>query len=218
MTHPHLSFSTPGSSVIRVLISDDHPFMREGLAAVIDYKPDMTVVGQACNGREAVELFRQHQPDVTLMDLRMPELSGVEAIAIICAEFADARIVVLTTYDGDEDIYRGLRSGAKGYVLKDAEPDELLTAIRAVHNGQKYIPPAVGAKLAERINNPELSERELEVLRLMARGNSNLEISTALSIAEGTVKFHVKNILSKLGVGDRTQAMIVALKRGIITL
>ncbi|MEH1962132.1 MAG: response regulator transcription factor [Nostoc sp.] len=218
MTHPHLSFSTPGSSVIRVLISDDHPFMREGLAAVIDYKPDMTVVGQACNGREAVELFRQHQPDVTLMDLRMPELSGVEAIAIICAEFADARIVVLTTYDGDEDIYRGLRSGAKGYVLKDAEPDELLTAIRAVHNGQKYIPPAVGAKLAERINNPELSERELEVLRLMARGKSNLEISTALSIAEGTVKFHVKNILSKLGVGDRTQAMIVALKRGIITL
>lgn len=218
MTHPHLSFSTPGSFVIRVLISDDHPFMREGLAAVIDYKPDMTVVGQACNGREAVELFRQHQPDVTLMDLRMPELSGVEAIAIICAEFADARIVVLTTYDGDEDIYRGLRSGAKGYVLKDAEPDELLTAIRAVHNGQKYIPPAVGAKLAERINNPELSERELEVLRLMARGKSNLEISTALSIAEGTVKFHVKNILSKLGVGDRTQAMIVALKRGIITL
>lgn len=218
MTHLHLSFSTPGSSVIRVLISDDHPFMREGLAAVIDYKPDMTVVGQACNGREAVELFRQHQPDVTLMDLRMPELSGVEAIAIICAEFADARIVVLTTYDGDEDIYRGLRAGAKGYVLKDAEPDELLTAIRAVHNGQKYIPPAVGAKLAERINNPELSERELEVLRLMARGKSNLEISTALSIAEGTVKFHVKNILSKLGVGDRTQAMIVALKRGIITL
>lgn len=218
MTHPHLSLSTPGSSVIRVLISDDHPFMREGLAAVIDYKPDMTVVGQACNGREAVELFRQHQPDVTLMDLRMPELSGVEAIAIICAEFADARIVVLTTYDGDEDIYRGLRSGAKGYVLKDAEPDELLTAIRAVHNGQKYIPPAVGAKLAERINNPELSERELEVLRLMARGKSNLEISTALSIAEGTVKFHVKNILGKLAVGDRTQAMIVALKRGIITL
>ncbi|MBD2524705.1 response regulator transcription factor [Nostoc sp. FACHB-133] len=218
MTQPHLSFSTPGSSVIRVLISDDHPFMREGLAAVIDYKQDMTVVGQACNGREAVELFRQHQPDVTLMDLRMPELSGVEAIVSICAEFADARIIVLTTYDGDEDIYRGLQSGAKGYVLKDAEPDELLAAIRAVHNGQKYIPPAVGAKLAERIGSPELSERELEVLRLMARGKSNLEISTALSIAEGTVKFHVKNILSKLGVGDRTQAMIVALKRGIITL
>lgn len=218
MMQPHLSFSTPGSSVIRVLISDDHPFMREGLAAVIDYKPDMTVVGQACNGREAVELFRQHQPDVTLMDLRMPELSGVEAIVSICTEFADARIIVLTTYDGDEDIYRGLRAGAKGYVLKDAEPDELLTAIRAVHSGQQYIPPAVGAKLAERIGSPELSDRELEVLRLMATGKSNLEISTALSIAEGTVKFHVKNILSKLAVGDRTQAMIVALKRGIITL
>jgi two-component system, NarL family, response regulator len=209
---------TPNSSPIRVLISDDHPFMREGLAAVLSYKPDMTVVGQACNGHEAIALFSQHQPDVTLMDLRMPELSGVEAIAAICAEFTAARIIVLTTYDGDEDIYRGLRAGAKGYVLKDAEPDELLTAIRVVHNGQQYIPPAVGAKLAERMGSPELSDRELDVLRLMATGKSNLEISSVLSIAEGTVKFHVKNILSKLGVGDRTQAMIVALKRGIITL
>ncbi len=205
-------------SVIRVLISDDHPFMREGLAAVIDYKPDMTVIGQACNGHEAVALFRQQQPDVTLMDLRMPELSGVGAIAAICAEFANARIIVLTTYDGDEDIYRGLRAGARGYVLKDAEPYELLTAIRTVHSGRQYIPPAVGAKLAERMGSPELSDRELEVLRLMATGKSNLEISAVLSIAEGTVKFHVKNILSKLAVGDRTQAMIVALKRGIITL
>jgi two-component system, NarL family, response regulator len=203
---------------IRVLISDDHPFMREGLAAVIDYKPDMTVVGQACNGREAIALFRQHQPDVTLMDLRMPEVSGVEAITLICAEFRHARIIVLTTYDGDEDIYRGLRAGAKGYVLKDTEPEELLTAIRVVHNGQQYIPAAVGAKLAERLGNSELSDRELEVLRLMARGKSNLEISTDLSIAEGTVKFHVKNILSKLAVSDRTQAMIVALRRGIIAL
>lgn len=216
MTRP--SPSTSVSVPIRVLLSDDHPFMREGLAAVLDYKPDMTVVGQACNGYEAVELFRQHQPDVTLMDLRMPELSGVEAISAICAEFANARIIVLTTYDGDEDIYRGLRAGAKGYVLKDAEPDELLTAIRTVHNGQQYIPAAVGAKLAERLGSPELSDRELEVLRLMATGKSNLEISTALLIAEGTVKFHVKNILSKLAVGDRTQAMIVALKRGIIRL
>lgn len=204
--------------LIRVLISDDHPFMREGLAAVIEYKPDMTVVGQACNGHEAVALFRQHQPDVTLMDLRMPELSGVDAIATICAEFTNARIIVLTTYDRDEDIYRGLRAGAKGYVLKDAEPDELLTAIRVVHGDQQYIPPAVGAKLAERIGSPELSDRELEVLRLMATGKSNLDISTELLIAEGTVKFHVKNILSKLGVSDRIQALIVALKRGIISL
>jgi len=204
--------------LIRVLISDDHPFMREGLAAVIEYTPGMTVVGQACNGHEAVALFRQHHPDVTLMDLRMPELSGVDVIATICAEFTNARIIVLTTYDRDEDIYRGLRAGAKGYVLKDAEPDELLTAIRVVHSGQQYIPPIVGAKLAERIGRPELSDRELEVLRLMATGKSNLDISTELLIAEGTVKFHVKNILSKLGVSDRTQAMIVALKRGIITL
>ena len=212
------SVNPPESSVIRVLIVDDHPFMREGLAAVIDYKPDLTAIAKACNGHEAVELFRQHQPDVTLMDLRMPEISGVEAISAICAEFADARIIVLTTYDGDEDIYRGLWAGAKGYVLKDAEPEELITAIRAVHQGQQYIPPAVGAKLAERMRSPELSDRELEVLRLMATGKSNLEIGSALSIAEGTVKFHVKNILSKLGVSDRTQAMIIALKRGIITL
>ena len=217
MMHPH-PLSSPDLSVIRVLISDDHPFMREGLAAVIDYKPDMMVVGQACNGHEAIDLFRQQQPDVTLMDLRMPEMGGVEAIGAIRAEFSKARIIVLTTYDGDEDIYRGLRAGAKGYVLKDAEPDELLSAIRAVHSGQQYIPPGVGAKLAERMGSPELSDRELEVLRLMATGKSNLEISTALSIAEGTVKFHAKNILSKLGVGDRTQAMIVALKRGIIAL
>jgi two-component system, NarL family, response regulator len=203
---------------IRVLIVDDHPFMRQGLAAVLDYKPDMLVVGQACNGREALDLFRQHQPDVTLMDLRMPEMGGVEAIAAIVAEFINAHLIVLTTYDGDEDIYRGLRAGAKGYVLKDAEPEELLAAIRAVHAGQQYIPPAVGAKLAERMGSPELSDRELEVLNQMAMGKSNLEISATLSIAEGTVKFHVKNILSKLGVSDRTQAMIVALKRGIITL
>lgn len=216
MIHPHRP-PTSNSSPIRVSICDDHPFMREGLAAVLEYKPDMTVVGKACNGHEAVELFRQLKPDVTLMDLRMPELSGVEAIAIICAEFADARIVVLTTYDSDEDIYRGLRAGAMGYVLKDAEPDELLTAIRTVHNGQQYIPPVVGAKLAERMRSPELSDRELEVLRLMATGKSNLEISTALSIAEGTVKFHMKNILGKLGASDRTQAMIVALKRGFVT-
>ncbi len=209
---------TPDSSLIRVLISDDHPFMREGLAAVLDYKPDMTVVGQACNGHEAVKLFRRHHPDVTLMDLRMPEMGGVEAISTICAEFADARIIVLTTYDGDEDIYRGLRAGAKGYVLKDVEPDELLTAIQAVHRGQQYIPPAVGAKLAERIGSPELSDRESEVLQMMATGKSNLEIGTALFISEGTVKFHVRNILSKLAVGDRTQALIVALKRGMIAL
>jgi two-component system, NarL family, response regulator len=217
MTQPNFSLPKSDSSIIRISIADDHPFMREGLAAVLNYRSDMTVVGQACNGYEAVESFRQHQPDVTLMDLRMPEMSGVEAIATICAEFADPRIVVLTTYDRDEDIYRGLQAGAKGYILKDAEPDELVTAIKTVHSGKSYIPPVVGAKLLERMEHPELSDRELEVLRLMATGKSNLEISAALSIAEGTVKFHVKNIFSKLAVSDRTQAMIVALKRGIIT-
>lgn len=206
------------SKVIRVLIADDHPVVRQGLAAMIEHEPDMTVVGQASDGREAVDIFRQLRPDVTLMDLRMPDMGGVAAITAICGEFDDARIIVLTTYDGDEDIYRGLRTGAKGYLLKDAEPEKLLEAIRAVNRGQKYIPPTVGAKLAERMGNPQLSERELEVLRLMATGKSNQEISAALCITEGTVKFHVNNILSKLGVKDRTQAVIAALKRGIASL
>jgi two-component system, NarL family, response regulator len=153
-----------------------------------------------------------------LMDLRMPEMTGVEAIAAICAEFKIARIIVLTTYDGDEDIYRGLRAGAKGYLLKDSKPSELRTAIRTVYGGRRYIPSNVAAKLVQRMNKPELSDRELEVLHLIAGGKSNLEISAVLVISEGTVKFHVKNILSKLGVSDRTQAMMVALKRGIITL
>lgn len=208
----------PESTIIRVLIVDDHPFMREGLAAVIDFKLDMSVVARACNGHEAVELFRQHQPDVTLMDLRMPEMDGVTAITTICNEFENPRIIVLTTYDGDEDIYSGLKAGAKGYLLKDAEPDELLAAIRVVNVGQKYIPPSVGAKLAERIGILQLSSRELDVIRLMATGKSNQEIGAVLQISEGTVKYHVNNILSKLGVSDRTQAVITALRRGIVTL
>jgi two-component system NarL family response regulator len=206
------------SKAIRVLLVDDHPIVRQGLAAIVERQPDMTVIAQAGDGQEAVELFRQQQPDVTLMDLRMPQMGGVEAITTICAEFENARIVVLTTYDGDEDIYRGLRAGAKGYLLKDAKPDQLLTAIRIVHSGQQYIPLEVGAKLVERMSNPELSDRELEVLRLMAKGKSNQQIGTALSITERTVKFHVNNIFSKLGVDDRIQAVIVALKRGIASL
>jgi two-component system NarL family response regulator len=206
------------SKAIRVLLVDDHPIVRQGLAAIVERQPDMTAIAQAGDGQEAVELFRQQQPDVTLMDLRMPQMGGVEAITTICAEFENARIVVLTTYDGDEDIYRGLRAGAKGYLLKDAKPDQLLTAIRIVHSGQQYIPLEVGAKLVERMSNPELSDRELEVLRLMAKGKSNQQIGTALSITERTVKFHVNNIFSKLGVDDRIQAVIVALKRGIASL
>ena len=206
------------STTIRVLIADDHSIVRQGLATIINRDPEMTVIAQAEDGQQVIALFREYQPDVTLMDLRMPQVGGVEAIAAICAEFKPARIVVLTTYDGDEDIYRGLQSGAQGYLLKDAKPNELLNAIRTVHRGQQYIPPDVGAKLVQRMSNPELTERELEVLRLMAHGTSNLDIAAALSIGESTVKSHVNRILSKLGVNDRTQAVIVAVKRGIVNL
>jgi two-component system NarL family response regulator len=178
----------------------------------------MTVVAQAEDGQQAIYRYREHQPDVTLMDLRMPRMGGVEAITAICAEFKSARIIVLTTYDGDEDIYRGLRVGAQGYLLKDAKPNELLNAIRIVHSGQYYVSPTVARKLVERMNNPVLSERELEVLRLMAQGLSNQDIGTALNIGESTVKSHVTHILSKLGVNDRTQAVIVAVKRGLVSL
>ncbi|WP_298908895.1 response regulator transcription factor [uncultured Nostoc sp.] len=206
------------STTIRVLIVDDHAIVRKGLATIINRDPEMTVIAQAEDGQQATDAFREYQPDVTLMDLRMPKMGGVEAIMAICAEFKQARIAVLTTYDSDEDIYRGLQAGAQGYLLKDAKPGELLNAIRAIHNGQKYIPPEVGAKLLQRMSNPELSERELEVLRLMAQGMSNQEIGTTLSIGESTVKSHVNRILSKLGVSDRTQAVITAVKRGIVSL
>ncbi|XGV97302.1 MAG: response regulator [Leptolyngbya sp. BL-A-14] len=200
---------------IRVLIVDDHPIVQQGLAAIINEETDMTVVGQAKDGIEAIDQFRQLQPDITLMDLRMPQMEGVAAITAICAEFNTARVIVLTTYDGDEDIYRGLRAGAKGYLLKDSKPNELRAAIRTVFNGQQYIPPHVGAKLVQRMNNPELTDRELEVLQLVAKGMSNLEIGTALNITESTVKSNINRILSKLGAKDRTQATIIALKRGI---
>lgn len=206
------------SVAIRVLIVDDHSIVRQGLAAMIENESDMTVVGQAGNGNEAIDQYRQLQPDVTLMDLRMSQMNGVEATAAICAEFALARIVVLTTYDGDEDIYRALRAGAKGYLLKDAEPEALLNAIHTVHRGQQHLPTEVAAKLVQRMNNPELSNRELEVVRLMAQGLSNHDIAAALNITESTVKFHINRILSKLGVSDRTQAVITALKRGLAKL
>lgn len=206
------------STTIRVLIADDHSIVRQGLATIVDRDPEMTTIAQAEDGQQAIDRFREHQPDVTLMDLRMPQITGVEAIRAICAEFKSARIIVLTTYDGDEDIYSGLHAGARGYLLKDAKPNELLNAIRTVHRGQQYIPPDVGAKLAQRLSNPELSDRELEVLGLMAQGMSNLDIATALTIGESTVKSHVNRILSKLGASDRTQAVIIAVKRGIVNL
>ena len=206
------------SSTIRVLIVDDHSIVRQGLATIINRDPEMTVIAQAEDGQQAIACFGEYQPDVTLMDLRMPQMGGVEAITAICAQFKPARIIVLTTYDGDEDIYRGLQAGAKGYLLKDTKPNELLNAIRMINRGQQYIPPEVGAKLVQRMSNPELSDRELEVLRLIGQGMSNLDIATALTIGESTVKSHVNRILSKLGVSDRTQAVIIAVKRGIVSL
>ncbi|MEA5541495.1 response regulator transcription factor [Limnoraphis robusta Tam1] len=203
---------------IRVLIADDHAIVRQGLVSLLQQEPDLSVVGQARNGQEAVKMFNQHQPDVVLMDLRMPQMDGIEAITAIRAEFANPQIVVLTTYDGDEDIYRGLQAGAKGYLLKDTEPDELFAAIRTVFVGKKYIPSLVGAKLAERMDNSQLSDRELQVIRLIVAGKSNQQISDILHISKSTVKFHVNNILSKLNVNDRTQAAIAALKRGIASL
>ncbi|ACC80972.1 two component transcriptional regulator, LuxR family [Nostoc punctiforme PCC 73102] len=206
------------SNVIRILLADDHPILGQALTMFLQCESDMTVIGHAGDGREALELFHQHQPDVALMDLRMPKMEGADAIAAICAKFKHARIVVLTTFDGDEDIYRGLRAGAKGYLLKGAEPNELLDAIRTVHKGQKYIPPTIAAKLAERMSSEELSDRELEVLRLIAKGKNNQQISNVLNIAESTVRFHTNNIFGKLNVSDRTQALVTALNRGIVRL
>lgn len=178
----------------------------------------MAVVAQASNGQEAVAQFRRHHPDVVLMDLRMPLMDGVEAITAIRQEDPAARIIILTTFDGDEDIYRGLRSGAKAYLLKDAPLDELLQSIRAVHEGKTWIPPTVAAKLAARVSATDLTAREVEVLRLVVDGKSNKEIGTALFVSEGTVKVHINHILDKLGVSGRTEAINVALKRGLVHL
>lgn len=203
---------------IRILVADDNFLVRLGLGAVLNEQSGMTVVAEASNGRQAVELFRQHTPDIVLMDLRMPLMTGVEATKAIRSEYPGARIIVLTTYDGDEDIYRALQAGARAYLLKDVLREDLLSAIRAVHAGQRHIPPAVAARLAERLPLSELTARELEVLKLIVKGMSNSEIGAALTISTGTVKIHVNNILSKLGVSDRTQAATTALQRGIVHL
>jgi two-component system, NarL family, response regulator len=205
---------------VRILIADDHPVVRSGIAAMLEIDPmaNLQVVGQAKNGDEMVKLFAQLQPDIGLVDLRMPEMSGVEAIAQIRSQFPEARLIILTTYDGDEDIYRGLQAGAKAYLLKDTPREELLQCIQTVHAGRSFIPPDIGIRLAERMNSPELSKREREILQLLPVGMSNSEIGAALQITEGTVKSHVNNILGKLNVGDRTQAVIVGLKRGLISL
>jgi DNA-binding NarL/FixJ family response regulator len=203
---------------IRVLIADDHTVVREGLAAIIGRQPDMRVVAEGNNGREAVALWKQHRPDVTLLDLRMPELDGAGAIVEIRLEDACARVIILTTYDSDEDIYRGMRAGARAYLLKDARREDLLECIRRVGAGGGFVPPEIAAKLAERVGGDDLTQREAEVLRLLASGKSNKEIGGSLFISETTVKSHVKCIFAKLNVASRTEAVAAASRRGLIRL
>jgi DNA-binding NarL/FixJ family response regulator len=203
--------------VIKVLIADDHAVVRDGLGAVIAFEPGMNVVGHAANGREAVQRYRELKPDVALMDLAMPLMDGVAAITAICAEFRDARILVLTTYDGDENVFRALENGAKGYLLKDCSTADLLDAIRKIHAGGTHVSARAASRLAERaMGGAALSAREIEVLQLVAGGKSNKEIAGLLFISEGTVKTHVLSIHEKLGVTDRTDAVVTAIKRGIL--
>jgi DNA-binding NarL/FixJ family response regulator len=210
--------SSDGADRIRVLVADDHPVVRTGLAAVIAQEPDLVLVAQAENGERAVALFREHQPDVVLMDLRMPLMDGVEAIRRITEEFPAARILALTTYEGDADIRRALEAGARGYLLKDMLLSDVITAIRTVRRGERVIPTAVAMRLAEFPERSDLTEREVEVLQLVARGLSNKEAAQAIGRMDETVKIHLKNIFAKLGVDDRTEAVTVALARGLIHL
>jgi len=203
---------------IRIIVVDDQAVVRQGFVSLISTVADMRVIAQGTNGREAVALYREHRPDVVLMDLRMPEMGGVEAIYAIRREFSDAKVIVLTTYDGDEDIYRSLQAGAQGYLLKDMFFDELESAIRAVHAGGRKIPGVVAERLAGRMGGSDLTGREHEVLELIVGGRSNKEIGAALGISEATVKSHINSILGKLGVTDRTQAATTALQRGIVHL
>jgi DNA-binding NarL/FixJ family response regulator len=204
--------------VIRVLAVDDHALLRDGISALIANQSDMELVGEAANGREAIELFRKHRPDVTLMDLQMPEMGGIDALSAIRGEFPEARIVVLTTYAGDVQVFRALKAGARAFLLKGLLRKELLDTIRAVHAGQKRLPPEIAAEIAEHATDDALTAREIDVLRLIAGGNANKEVAARLSITEETVKGHVKNILAKLGANDRTHAVTIGLKRGIIDL
>jgi DNA-binding NarL/FixJ family response regulator len=203
---------------IRILTVDDHPLLREGIAAVIEGQPDMTLVAEATNGHEAIESFRKHRPDVALMDLRMPDMSGIEAIRAIRTEFPTARIVVLTTYAGDVQALDALKAGASGYLLKSMLRKDLLDTIRTVHAGKRRIPPEIASEIAEHAADDALTGREIDVLRRVGSGNSNKQIAVQLAISEGTVKAHMKSILPKLGAHDRTHAVMIAVKRGILDL
>ena len=208
----------PDSKPIRVLSVDDHPLLRDGITAIIESQPDMTMIAHAATGREAIALFREHKPDITLMDLRLPDISGIDAIIAIREEFPGARIVVLTTSDGDVEIHRALAAGAHAYILKTAPSRELAEAIRQVHRGGKRIPADVAQRLAEHLGEERLTAREMDVLQHLSGGNSNRDIAERLFISEETVKVHVKHIMEKLGAADRTQAVAIAVRRGIIRL
>jgi len=203
---------------IRVFSVDDHPLLREGIAALVNNQPDMTLVAEASTGSEALERFKQHLPDVTLMDLRLPDTSGIDILIAIRTEFPEARIIMLTTFEGDVEIHRALQAGARGYVLKNMPPSQLLDVIRQVHAGKKRIPPEIASQLAEHMSDESLTEREVEVLRQVADGNRNRDIAKNLFISEETVKVHIKHIMEKLGATDRTQAVAIGVRRGIIQL
>jgi DNA-binding NarL/FixJ family response regulator len=206
------------STQIRIFSIDDHPLMREGIAAIVRNEPDMLLVAEASNGREAIQGFREHQPDITLMDLRLPDISGIDALVAIRTEFPEARIIMLTTFEGDVEIRRALQAGAVGYMLKTMPRRQLVDMIRKVHAGKKHIPPEIAAHLAEHMGEETLSKREVDVLQKIAGGNRNGDIAALLFISEETVKGHVKHIMEKLGASDRTEAVAIGIRRGIIHL